>query len=726
MRANIKNQVWILLFFNLLSGSVFAATAPVEALQQLSMGKSVDLIVEYDDAVIEKTAASMRSKTLNRADDENITRYKAGQYRALKNRVDQSVVRPDIQHVKDYSHMPLSFKRFASKAALSAFLAKAGVKAVHANARLHHVLTESLPLIGQPVVANVGNSNAAYLGAGGTVAVIDGAFDIANTALGACSAPNVPASCHVVASVAFATLPETNTSHGTNVSGIVLGVAPSSKIAALNVFDSASGALVSDIISAIDWAIANRAAYNIVAINMSLGGDTKFTSTCNGDWSATPVNRARNAGINVVIASGNSTFIDGISSPACAPAALSVGAVYDSNIGAITWNTTPNCTDSTTTADQVTCFSNSASFLTMLAPGAFINAAGISYGGTSQAAPHVAGAVAVLRAAFPAETVTQIQTRLTSNGTMVTDARNGISKPRLNLQTAARPINDNFANRVNVAGASGSASGVSYLATKETSEPNHANNAGGSSVWWRWTAPTAGQVSLNTAGSSFDTLLSVYTGTSVSALSNKAANDNNTSLVTSSLVFQAVAGTQYQFAVDGAFDGTSAAAGNVSLSWSLNTSAQANLSSSVTGPGSVVLGSNNNYTLTASNAGPQSASNVFVTLSIPVGASVVSMPAACTLSGNVVSCLAGTLASGANQSFVIQLVWNSIAANTTISSSIGSDVPDSVSSNNVSSLQITQNTTGTADSNADIPTLPEWGMLLMALSMLLIGLRARI
>jgi len=86
-------------------------------------------------------------------------------------------------------------------------------------------------------------------------------------------------------------------------------------------------------------------------------------------------------------------------------------------------------------ADKVTCFSDSASFLTMLAPGSQIMAAGISMNGTSQAAPHVAGAVAVLRAAFPGESLDQTVTRLT-NGVMVTDSRNNIVKPRLSLPMA--------------------------------------------------------------------------------------------------------------------------------------------------------------------------------------------------------------------------------------------------------------------------------------------------
>jgi subtilisin family serine protease len=110
-----------------------------------------------------------------------------------------------------------------------------------------------------------------------------------------------------------------------------------------------------------------------------------------------------------------------------------VGAVYDANVGRRAWTA---CTDDTTAADKVTCFSNSASFLTMLAPGALITAAGSTYGGTSQAAPHVAGAAAVLRAAFPGETLNQTVNRMTANGIQVTDQRNGIQKPRLNLLAA--------------------------------------------------------------------------------------------------------------------------------------------------------------------------------------------------------------------------------------------------------------------------------------------------
>src|SRR2546425_3684733 len=45
------------------------------------------------------------------------------------------------------------------------------------------------------------------------------------------------------------------------------------------------------------------------------------------------------------------------------------------------------------------------------------------------------------------------------------------------------------------------------ISTKESGEPNHAGNAGGSSIWYRWTAPTADPVTIDTVGSAFNTLL---------------------------------------------------------------------------------------------------------------------------------------------------------------------------------------------------------------------------
>ena len=83
--------------------------------------------------------------------------------------------------------------------------------------------------------------------------------------------------------------------------------------------------------------------------------------------------------------------------------------------------------------------------------------------------------------------------------------------------------------------------------------------------WWSWTAPATGLVLVTTTGSDYDTLLAIYTGTSLSNLLEVASSDDDdpaNAVLTSSLSFQAEAGHTYQVAVDG-FDG---AMGNLQLS----------------------------------------------------------------------------------------------------------------------------------------------------------------
>lgn len=94
--------------------------------------------------------------------------------------------------------------------------------------------------------------------------------------------------------------------------------------------------------------------------------------------------------------------------------------------------------------------------------------------------------------------------------------------------------------------------GTNVSFTKEPGEPNHAGNPGGKSIWWRWVAPASGEISLSTAGSSFNTLLAVYTGSSVSSLTLVAADNNSLGGTNRSRVtFNATAGVAYNIAVDG-------------------------------------------------------------------------------------------------------------------------------------------------------------------------------
>ena len=95
------------------------------------------------------------------------------------------------------------------------------------------------------------------------------------------------------------------------------------------------------------------------------------------------------------------------------------------------------------------------------------------------------------------------------------------------------------------------ANGDNTGASKEAGEPNHAGNAGGHSLWFRWQAPRAGTVTMETRGPSIDTLLAVYTGSSVGSLTRIASSDDVPGATTSKVSFSATAGTTYSLALDG-------------------------------------------------------------------------------------------------------------------------------------------------------------------------------
>ena len=136
------------------------------------------------------------------------------------------------------------------------------------------------------------------------------------------------------------------------------------------------------------------------------------------------------------------------------------------------------------------------------------------------------------------------------------------------------PFNDNFASAIAISLNSSTATltGYNTTATKEAGEPNHANNVGGRSVWWKWTPDFTGQVTITTAGSAFDTTLGVYTGSDPTTLTAVATNDDAQpgTDVTSTVTFSAASGTTYYIAVDGSNkgDGNGADSGGIVLNLS--------------------------------------------------------------------------------------------------------------------------------------------------------------
>jgi subtilisin family serine protease len=526
------------------------------------------VLVQFRTAEID-ALADLRLGRGDRSAREDSQRQRVTGYREIKRLARTGLLRGDAPLVREYTQLPMSAVKIRNIAELTRLLRRPEIEAVHEDVLMHHALTQSLALIHRPPAGA-----AAQLGAGTTVAVLDTGVDYTRPAFGPCDTPGIPAtSCKVAFAQDFATQDNTLDAdgHGSSVAAIALGVAPGTRIIALDVFDGDT-ARSSDVIAAMDWAIANRSTWNIAAMNLSLGDGVKRTSPCGGPFNPyrSAINNAINVGIISVVAAGNEAFLDGLSSPACTPGALSVGAVYDSDMGPLNWSI---CSDSSTAADKVTCFSNTASYLSGYAPGAQITAAGVTFSGTSQAAPHVAGAVAALKAAFPADTPGETTNRLVSAGVPLTDSRPqvAITKPRLDLKAIfPPPPNDAFVDRVTLSVTSGSQTLDTLYASKEVGEPEHAGNTGGASVWWRWTAPQDSTVRttlrLTTAGSTINTLLAVYTGEAVTALAPVAAA-NSPAGQPATLAFQAAAGVTYAIAIDGR-DG---ARGSVGLAWALDT-----------------------------------------------------------------------------------------------------------------------------------------------------------
>ncbi|MDH3346685.1 MAG: hypothetical protein OEM02_01105 [Desulfobulbaceae bacterium] len=135
----------------------------------------------------------------------------------------------------------------------------------------------------------------------------------------------------------------------------------------------------------------------------------------------------------------------------------------------------------------------------------------------------------------------------------------------LNWEIAA--ANDNYIDATTLTGTTGTINANNILATAETDEPNHGDGSPSafSSIWFSWTAPFSGRIVFNTFGSSFDTVMAVYTGTSVDNLTKLKENDDFGADFQSLVVFTALAGTTYSIAIDG-YGGEQ---GNVLIYWGI-------------------------------------------------------------------------------------------------------------------------------------------------------------
>jgi subtilisin family serine protease len=370
--------------------------------------------------------------------------------------------------------------------------------------------------------------------------------------------------------------------NGVGVAGVAWGV----KIMAGKFLSATGSGTDSDAVTCIDYARLKGAK----VLSCSWGGGGAGASL------SAAIDRARAAGIIVVAAAGNEASNN--------DALPSYPANYpQDNIVSVA---------ASTRNDGLASFSNYGSTtVDLAAPGEGIystvsssDSAYATYSGTSMATPHVSGVVALLAAQYPTDLYTGLIQRLLNGVDSVPALVGKTRSGRLNLvkalgatnnPTPVRPVNDNFASPTVASGITWANSGSNVSGTSESGEPAHAGQTPAKSVWFVWTAPSSGRVTMGTAGSTFDTVLAVYTGGAIGSLTSIASNDNRTTGATDSQVtFQAVAGTTYRIAIDG----KSGAFGSLRFSGNLAGPAVANDAFA-----SAVLCSGSAFTVTGSNVG---------------------------------------------------------------------------------------------------------------------------
>lgn len=308
-------------------------------------------------------------------------------------------------------------------------------------------LTESVSLIGASSV----RTTMGYDGSGVGVCQLDSGVDYNNQYLSIAGGYDF---------VNNDTNPMDDNGHGTSTAGVIksnhpvlTGVAPNVNFLAVKVLDANATGTSSDIISGILWCVNNRFVYNISVISMSLGTTNTYTPSTSPLTYDFAIDYAVSNGISLVASSGNNGDIIGISYPAVSPNVISVGATYDKNFTSSQTFSAPyyTCSDVNPSLDQITCYSNRPSFVDIVAPGSSILTTRrltgttqtnpfVTAAGTSMAAPHVAGVIALMAERNSHLYSDEVKEIITTSPVQVTDSVTGFTFPRLDAVSALNNV----------------------------------------------------------------------------------------------------------------------------------------------------------------------------------------------------------------------------------------------------------------------------------------------
>ncbi|MEE8526161.1 MAG: S8 family serine peptidase, partial [Thermoanaerobaculia bacterium] len=432
-----------------------AAGEPIEPIQRRVMIKLATPATLLPTAMDYRTAAGIKAiqDEVEATQESVLAQGVAGSFRTLTR----------------YESL-FGFSALADAEAIEALAQRPEVERIEIMPIYYKMSAQSHPLANVDAVHDLG-----FTGEGVTIAIIDDGIDHDHPAFGGFAGfPNAK----IVGGRDFADDDEDPTidcldqSHGTAVTGVaagngggITGTAPDADIVFLKVQSEllcGQPALDGDIVGAIDWAVSHRDEFGIRIISMSLGGGG-FSDAASCEQSSIftrdAVDAAVAAGLVVLAASGNDGFCSRISRPACVGSAISVGAVYDAAVGSPGFCVSPDscdsdfnlscapdgleaCFDTGAAADQVTCYSNSAGFLDILAPSncaTTANAGGGTkdcFGGTSSATPFAAGVAAVLIEADGALDSGGMRALLRDHGVDVLDDKSSVTTPRVDAEAS--------------------------------------------------------------------------------------------------------------------------------------------------------------------------------------------------------------------------------------------------------------------------------------------------